>query len=52
MNDVVKFKDVTDKFVAQDSEPYLTTPQEFAAVLKADIAKWSQVVKSFGVSLD
>lgn len=52
VNDVVKFKDVTDKFAAQGAEPYLTTPQEFAAVLKADIAKWSLVVKSSGASVD
>lgn len=52
VNDVVKSKDVTDKFAAQGAEPYLTTPQEFAAVLKADIAKWSQVVKSSGASVD
>lgn len=52
LNDVVKSKDVTDKFAAQGAEPYLTTPQEFAAVLKADIAKWSLVVKSSGASVD
>ena len=52
VNDVVKLKDVTDKFAAQGAEPYLTTPQEFAAVLKADIAKWSLVVKSSGASVD
>ena len=52
MNDVVKSKDVTDKFAAQGAEPYLTTPQEFAAVLRADIAKWSPVVKSSGASVD
>lgn len=52
VNDVVKSKDVTDKFAAQGAEPYLTTPQEFTAVLKADIAKWSLVVKSSGASVD
>lgn len=52
VNELVKSKDVTDKFAAQGAEPYLSTPQAFAAVLKADIAKWSQVVKSSGASLD
>ena len=52
VNEVVKSRDVSDKFAAQGAEPYLTTPQEFAAVLKADIAKWSQVVKSSGASVD
>jgi tripartite-type tricarboxylate transporter receptor subunit TctC len=52
VSEVVKSRDVTDKFAAQGAEPYLTTPREFAAVLKADIAKWSQVVKSSGASVD
>jgi len=52
VNEVLKSKDVTDKFTAQGAEPHLTKPQEFAAVLKADIAKWSQVVKSSGASVD
>jgi tripartite-type tricarboxylate transporter receptor subunit TctC len=52
VNDVVRLKEVTDKFTAVGAEPYLTTPQEFAAVLKADIGKWSQIVKSSGASLD
>ena len=52
VNEVVTSKDVTDKFAALGAEPYLTTPQEFAAVLRTDIAKWGQVVKSSGASVE
>lgn len=52
VNEIVKSKEVTDKFAAQGAEPYLTTPQEFAAVLKADIDKWGKVVKASGASVD
>jgi tripartite-type tricarboxylate transporter receptor subunit TctC len=52
VNEIVKSKEVTDKFAAQGAEPYLTDPQEFAAVLKADIAKWGKVVKASGASVD
>ncbi|KQT13844.1 Bug family tripartite tricarboxylate transporter substrate binding protein [Ramlibacter sp. Leaf400] len=52
VNEVLKSKDVVDKFAAQGAEPYLTDPQQFAGVLKADIAKWSQVVKASGASVD
>lgn len=52
VNDVVKSRDVADKFAAQGAEPYLSTPQEFAAVLKADIDKWGRVVKASGASMD
>lgn len=52
VNDVVKSRDVHDKFAAQGAEPYLTTPQEFAALLKADIDKWGKVVKASGAQID
>lgn len=52
VNEILKSKDVVDKFAAQGAEPYLTTPQEFAGVLKADIVKWGQVVKASGASVD
>ncbi|MES3014553.1 MAG: tripartite tricarboxylate transporter substrate binding protein [Pseudomonadota bacterium] len=52
VNEVLKSKDVVEKFAAQGAEPYLTTPQQFAAVLQADIAKWSEVVKASGASVD
>jgi tripartite-type tricarboxylate transporter receptor subunit TctC len=52
VNEILKSKDVVDKFAAQGAEPYLTEPQQFAAVLKADIAKWGQVVKASGASVD
>ena len=52
VNEIVKSKEVTDKFAAQGAEPYLTDPREFAAVLKADISKWGKVVKASGASVD
>lgn len=52
VNEVLKSRDVVDKFAAQGAEPYLTDPQQFAGVLKADIAKWGQVVKASGASVD
>lgn len=52
VNEILKSKEVIDKFAAQGAEPYLTDPQQFATVLKADIAKWGQVVKASGASVD
>ncbi len=52
VNEIIKSKDVVDKFAAQGAEPYTTSPKEFAAVLKADIAKWSRVIKASGASVD
>jgi tripartite-type tricarboxylate transporter receptor subunit TctC len=52
VNEILKTKDVQEKFMAQGAEPYLTTPQEFAAVLKADIEKWGKVVRASGAHVD
>lgn len=52
VNEVVKSREVTDQFAAQGAEPYLRSPQEFAAVVKADIDQWGKVVKASGANLD
>jgi tripartite-type tricarboxylate transporter receptor subunit TctC len=45
-------KDTMDKFAMLGAEPYETTPQEFTAILHADIAKWAAVVKTSGATAD
>jgi tripartite-type tricarboxylate transporter receptor subunit TctC len=45
-------KDTVDRFAVLGAEVYETTPQEFAAVLHADIQKWAAVVKSSGATAD
>lgn len=52
VNALLTSKEVIEKFAALGSEPYITDPAKFAAVLHADIAKWGQVVKSSGASID
>jgi tripartite-type tricarboxylate transporter receptor subunit TctC len=52
VNEVLRLPDVVEKFMAQGAEPYATDPKQFAAVLHSDIAKWSQVVKASGASVD
>lgn len=52
VNEVLRSREVAEKFAAQGAEPYITDPQQFASVLKADIAKWGQVVKASGASVD
>ena len=34
------------------AEPVGSTPEQFAALIKEDIARWARVVKSSGISLD
>ena len=49
---VLEDKDVIDKFTAIGAEPFETTPQEFQAILHADIKTWAAVVKSSGATAD
>ncbi len=49
---VLSDKDVMEKFATLGAEPYETTPQEFAAILSADIKKWAVVVKTSGATAD
>lgn len=52
VNEILRSKEVVDAFAAQGAEPYATQPDEFGAVLKADLVKWGQVVKAAGASVD
>ena len=33
-------------------DPFVTTPKEFSALIRADYAKFGEVVKSAGVKID
>jgi tripartite-type tricarboxylate transporter receptor subunit TctC len=42
--------EVKEKLLAQGAEPVGSTPSEFAAFIKAEIAKWAKVAKAAGLS--
>ena len=50
--DALKTPEVAEKVARAGGDPYLTTPEEFAAILKADIAKWAKVVRDSGAKID
>lgn len=52
VNEILKDKDTQEKLAAQGAEPFITDPQQFAGILKADIQRWSQVVKASGARVD
>ncbi|KAF1048510.1 Bug family tripartite tricarboxylate transporter substrate binding protein [Xylophilus sp.] len=44
--------DVKKKLSEQGAEPYVEKPEQFAAFIKTETAKWSKVVKESGASAD
>lgn len=52
INVALKAKDVVEKFNAQGAEVVETSPEQFAQILHADIAKWGKIVRDSGARLD
>ena len=52
INAVLKQKDTAEKFAAQGAEVAESTPEQFAATLRADIVKWDKIVRDSGAKID
>ncbi len=52
VNELLTLPEVIEKFTSQGADVFATNPQQFDTLLRADIVKWSEVVKSSGASLD
>jgi tripartite-type tricarboxylate transporter receptor subunit TctC len=48
LNEAFRAPEVSTKLVAAGVEPVTSTPEQFAAYVRAEIPKWGQVVKSSG----
>ena len=49
---VLNRPDVKEKFVNAGVETVGSSPDQFAATIKSDMARWSKVIKSAGIKLD
>jgi tripartite-type tricarboxylate transporter receptor subunit TctC len=52
VNESLKSKDVEKVLASDGLEPAGGSAEEFAAILKSEVARWSEVVKRAGVKLD
>ena len=43
--------DMKEKLAAQGAEPFISTPEQFAAVMRADSARYDKVIKAAGIKL-
>ena len=41
--------EMVERYAAQATEVYTTTPEQFATIVRNDFAKWSKVVKDIGL---
>jgi tripartite-type tricarboxylate transporter receptor subunit TctC len=49
---VMHSPELKEKLAATGTEPRTSTPEEFAAYIKSEIAKWSEVIRKAGVKAD
>ncbi len=49
---IMRRADIREKLIALGAEPALSTPQEFADLIRSELVKWAKVVKDSGARLD
>ena len=42
---ILDMQDIKERFAAMGAEPAGSTPEEFSAFVKAEVKKWSKVIK-------
>lgn len=45
-------KDVQERLAGVGCEPYKTSPEQFASLVKSDLGRWAVIVKASGASVD
>jgi tripartite-type tricarboxylate transporter receptor subunit TctC len=50
--DAVANKDLRERYIALGAEPQTTTPEEYVAYIRNDIASWAKVVKAAGAKAE
>jgi tripartite-type tricarboxylate transporter receptor subunit TctC len=49
LKEVLAMPDLVQRFVAVGTEPYVTTPEQFAKIARDDIARWGEAFRQAGV---
>ena len=52
VGNILRTQPMIDFLATQGAEPLISSPDEFLAILQADLVKWAKVVKSAGVTLN
>ncbi len=49
---ILAMSDVKEFLDKQGVEPFISSPEQFAALMKADMAKWAKVIKTANIKID
>ena len=49
---ILALPDIKEKLLALGVEPFISTPEQFAALMKKDMAKWAKVIKASNIKMD
>ena len=49
VNKIIRLPDIREKLIALGTEPVGGTVEQFDALIKADVAKWSKVIKTANI---
>ena len=49
---ILAMPDIKEKIAVQGMDSFISTPEQFAALMKADMAKWGKVIKAAGIKPD
>lgn len=49
---IMNLPDIRAQFVNEGAEPVGDTPEQFAATIRSEIAKWGKVIKAVGIAAD
>jgi tripartite-type tricarboxylate transporter receptor subunit TctC len=49
---VLRTPEVRERMSSQGNEPVGSTPEQFAALIKAELVKWAKVIKESGIKAD
>ena len=52
VGNILRTREMIEFLAAQGAEPLITSPEEFLAILQADVVKWAKVVREAGVTLN
>jgi tripartite-type tricarboxylate transporter receptor subunit TctC len=49
---VLSMPDIREKLLSQGMDPFISTPDQFAALIKADLAKFARIIKMGNIKLE